>query len=408
MELESQLLKFVVENGIIDINTIQKQIEMKEKERLIKEHPYSIWLGKDGFWRTYLPKGDDGRKLVKKKERTDIENAIIDYWTKNSNDGKTFKERFNVWVERQKNCGRSGNTISKYLSDYKRFFEGYPIEKVNIDKIDDECLSQFIITLLNDKKIPYRALKSLVGYLDGIFEKSKKDKLITENPCDYLDLPIFRKYCTEKDKQESNTRVLTDPERVEVLETLNNRYKNNSKYIPDYAVELALYTGMRVGELGGLKWCDIDIFNRTIKISRSEKYDRLTKEYYISETKNSKKRVIPITDEILDVLVRLRNIQEEMNCVGEFVFSNSNGKINIKTLAKCGNRRTKTSSCEQGKSVHAIRRTLNSKLRCNGVSATVAAGLLGHSEKVNEMNYTVDISSLETKLEYMKLAGKIG
>lgn len=404
---ESQLLKFAFENGIIDFNTIQKQMEMKENERILANHPYSIWLGKDGFWRTYLPKGEDGRKLVKRKEKTDIENAIIDYWKNNANDSSSFKKRFEIWVERQKTCGRSGNTISKYLSDYKRFFEGYPIETVKINKIDDEYLSQFIVTLLKDKKISYRALQALFGYLDGIFEKSRKDKLITENPCDYIDLPIFRKYCFEKDK-EVQTRFLTDTERVEVLDVISNRHQSNSEYIPDYAVELALYTGMRVGELGGLKWSDIDMINRTISISRSEKYDRLTKQYYISDTKNSKKRIIPITDEILDVLTRLKRVQEEMNCDNDFVFSDSKGKINIKTLSKCGNRRTITSECTQGKSLHAIRRTLNSKLRCNGVSATVAAGLLGHSEKVNEINYTVDVSSLETKLEYMKLAGKIG
>ena len=36
-------------------------------------------------------------------------------------------------------------------------------------------------------------------------------------------------------------------------------------------------------------------------------------------------------------------------------------------------------------------------MKCNGVSTTVAASLLGHSEEVNEKYYTFDTSSLKEK-----------
>lgn len=36
-------------------------------------------------------------------------------------------------------------------------------------------------------------------------------------------------------------------------------------------------------------------------------------------------------------------------------------------------------------------------MRCNGVSATVAAAILGHGEKVNEMNYTYNMFSMAEK-----------
>ena len=59
------------------------------------------------------------------------------------------------------------------------------------------------------------------------------------------------------------------------------------------------------------------------------------------------------------------------------------------------------------KSIHAIRRTLNSNLRCMGVSVTVAAAILGHTEEVNEKNYTYDVSSMQKKAEYIEIASKI-
>lgn len=47
----------------------------------------------------------------------------------------------------------------------------------------------------------------------------------------------------------------------------------------------------------------------------------------------------------------------------------------------------------------ALRRTLNSKMRCEGVSPVVASSILGHTEKVNNSNYTYDISDNKYKMD---------
>ena len=62
------------------------------------------------------------------------------------------------------------------------------------------------------------------------------------------------------------------------------------------------------------------------------------------------------------------------------------------------------------KSIHAIRRTVNSRLKCSGVSTTVASSLLVHTERVNEQNYTYDILGINEKkliIENMQL-GMLG
>lgn len=64
---------------------------------------------------------ESGRKLIKKKNKEDLETVIIDYIESDKKD--TFKERFFIWVERQKICGRSDNTVAKYESDYRRFLK---------------------------------------------------------------------------------------------------------------------------------------------------------------------------------------------------------------------------------------------------------------------------------------------
>lgn len=48
---------------------------------------------------------------------------------------------------------------------------------------------------------------------------------------------------------------------------------------------LAIYTGMRLGEIQGLKWKDIDFKNNMINVNRS--WNALNKEYIPTKTESS-------------------------------------------------------------------------------------------------------------------------
>lgn len=45
-------------------------------------------------------------------------------------------------------------------------------------------------------------------------------------------------------------------------------------------------------------------------------------------------------------------------------------------------------------------------LRCDGVSATVAASLLGHTEEVNEKYYTYDVTEMSEKKLWVQAVTK--
>lgn len=394
---DAELLSFLVKNGKLDKSTVAEWKEMADRQAYLEQHSYNIWLASDGYWKTKVPKGDDkGLRLIKKKNKSDLEDALIEYYKSHSKQ-YAFKDRFSIWVSRQRNCGRTGNTIQKYLSDYKRFFEGYPFEKLDIRDINEEVLSQHILQVLNEKKVRWRAFKDIMGYVSGVFDKAVRDRIVSENPCKYLDLPIYKRYCYMPPVKTTRERTLSQEDTHTLLEKIRNPRAHNANIMSCFAIEMAMYTGMRVGELAAIMWEDIILDEGLMLIRHSEKYDRETKKSYISITKTGKQRIFPLTDDIIDLLNRIREYELDRGWLGDYVFCDKEGRLTKSKISDAARNYTMSDDFSGIKSIHAIRRTFNSQLKCSGVSSTIASSLLGHTERVNEQNYTYDVSELAEK-----------
>lgn len=400
------VLKYVLDNGIINRATIEEQMHMKENDIYLRMHNHKIWRGNDGYWRTKVSeKGyGDNLRLIKKKSKTELNKAIINHYKANSKELYSFKARFDSWVERQETCGRSSNTIYKYKSDYKKFFEGTEFEEKDIRTISEEDICRHFRAILAEKSIKWRSLKEIFGYMSGIFNKSLVERIIDVNPCIYVDIQLFKRLCADDILHSSSERTLSDDEIANLRQKLLNPPAKNNNQIAGFAIELSLLTGMRVGELAGLMWNDILFDEAIIVIRHSERYDRKTKTYTISTTKTGKSRVFPLTDDIFELLKRISSYEKEHGWFGKYVLMGKNGKIHANAISSSVRNRTMSYEFGNPKSIHAIRRTFNSNLRCLGVSPTIAASLLGHTERVNENNYTYDTSSIEMKREIIDQA----
>ena len=236
-----------------------------------------------------------------------------------------------------------------------------------------------------------------MGYTDGVFEKAVKDKLIAENPMKYLDLPIYRKYCYIPPVKTTTERTLTDTDTSILLQRIREPRAHNINKMCCFAIEMALYTGMRVGELSGLMWEDIVAEDGIIIIRHSEKYDRESKSFEISTTKTGRERIFPLIDEIKNLLGRIKDYEMSQGILGEYVFMEPEGRLPNRKISETVRNITMSGDFTGIKSIHAIRRTVNSRLRNSGVSGMMASSLLGHTELVNNMNYTYDMTSLQQK-----------
>ena len=68
---------------------------MEKHKKLIENHPYKPWQGKNGNWYVYLPDEKKGRILKKRATKEGIEDVICDYQL-TLIENPTLEEIFNV------------------------------------------------------------------------------------------------------------------------------------------------------------------------------------------------------------------------------------------------------------------------------------------------------------------------
>lgn len=388
-------LKLFLQNtaaqGIINQGGVEAAMLMELKKQVVSNHHY--WQGTNGKWYTKVPdRKKGGKKLIKRSTEEGIKDAIFEYYLESPTESPTFEEAYYMWreVHDQLIVEKSAR---KYETDYLRFFKGTEFAGKEISKITDDDVLIFMRNTIQRNELGKESARKLFGYIANTFLQACKQKIITDNPIEFVKAKDCYKWCYEKIKTRDDN-IVSDDDMNKLYCRLQEDYAEHPDYIPSYAVELAMLTAMRVGELAAMRWDKIT--DDYILIDQSEKSDSTEKEFWIDRTKNGKSRIFPMTDDIRELLERIKEVETQYGYLCEWVFANEKGRIHKNVISYCIKNKCRQLGIKQ-RGIHALRKTFNSNMRCNGVSSTVAASLLGHSTAVNEKYYTYDVTSLNEK-----------
>lgn len=140
----------------------------------------------------------------------------------------------------------------------------------------------------------------------------------------------------------------------------------------------AIKTGLRISELIGLTWVDVDFASEQITVQRS-----IVKDIPQESTKSNRIRHVPLIPEAMKVLLKRKS-----EASGDYIFSRQNShdflkieycRKNIQRIAKaCGLRSI---------GWHLLRHSYASHLSEKGISPIVIKELLGHSDIKTTMRY---------------------
>lgn len=392
-----------LKTGILSLTDIQEQVDMNKKQVLdLHKKMYNYWQSKDGIWHCCLPKEGveppKGRK-IESVSKEKLDNKILDYYTKEEakkvqkETFPTFLEVYHMW-RGIKDLELDDNSIYKFNTDCKRFFEGTDFGEMPINQINENTIKLFMLETIKRLGLCKETCRKFFSYIKNMIRYARIEKIITDNPTEFLEPKDFTKHCEEIEKPD-NERYYTDTELSVLLKGLQGYYTENPLYMPPYAIELAIYTGMRVGELSTLKWSDID--DICISINKSAKHNRLKNEFFVGKTKTKKSRSYPVDKQITDLLTRIKRVHIEHGILCEWIFTDGNGGYtHARNITDCMTRLCREQKINGG-GITKLRKTTSSDLQSKGTPKSMVASMLGHTTEVNEKYYTYDTSNLNEK-----------
>lgn len=345
----------------------------------IREHPKGSgewWVFIDHHGKRRAKKiGKDKRQALEigKKIQAQLTLGDLDL-DKSKPEAPSFQEYAERWLCSYVKQLRRQSTYERYLDILRRYV--FPaMGKVRIDEIKRGDLRNLLLQL-HERGLSRSTLSLVRDTINGPLSFALDEELIAANPTTGL---LMHLHLERQDGEEIHP--LTHEEVALFLESCARHY---GEYYPFFLC--AFRTGMRLGELLGLQWSDVDWHGRFIEVRRSYRRGCL------GSTKTGKNRRVDMSDQLWETFRQLYAARkkealgegrgEVMGLIfhrgGQAMEQNFIRRIFKRTLVKAGLREIR---------MHDIRHTYASLLLSDGASPVYVKEQLGHSS----IQITVDI-----------------
>lgn len=382
MNDQDELLKFAVENGIINMNLLKEQIEqieMKNKEKLLSQHQFKIWQGSDGYWYTYIRDDEKGRVLKKKRNKKELENLICDYCKKLYY--TNFSALFDQWINQKLEFGEiQKQTYDRYYTDFERFFVNTGFANKDVSTITELELEEFIKKTIHDDELSRKAYSGLRTILIGVLKYAKKKGFTDISPKIFFgDLELSRKSFKKKIITDEDS-VFTKAETKRIEEFLLD-----DPSLIDLGILLVFQTGLRVGELAALQFSDVD--GNKLKIWKTEERFKDEDGGYVFQVRESPKTDAGNRTVILDEkAIKIISMIRKRNPFGEYMFMKNGERVKSRVFTLRLLRVCKKLEIH-ARSMHKIRKTYATKLINGNVDEKIIMQQMGHTDINCTRNY---------------------
>lgn len=329
----------------------------------------------------------------------------------------TLNEWFEEWFTKYKVPTIKSTSVFAMKSKYYNTFGNLIGTKkvVDIRNID----IQEAINAMQKQGRASSSMRDALGRVRDCLESAKHNRIISENPCFEISVPWENKQVLR--------RFLSVQEQNLFLQTVEHNWYKEMFYI-------MFLTGMRIGEVGGLKWSDVDFENDCIHINQSLScnYEKGVKKMCLTTPKtHNSYRKIPFMGEAKEMFLVQKKKQDKIKrelgkryrCEGEFadlVFVTSMGspvlryhaEKECKKVVKAINEAEAFDSVrEQRKPIifddvypHALRHTFCSRCFEKGMNPKVVQALMGHQH----YSTTIEIYTHVTEQKFDDEIAKFG
>lgn len=326
----------------------------------------------------------------------------------------TLNQMFQIYMETKSDLRES--TRYNYMGVWKNAIESTPLGNMKIAHIKQFHIRKFYSELV-DKGLSANTIKLYHNLINPTLELAVDSDIIRKNPA---------KDCKKGiggTKRERESMTISEQERM------LNFIKNMDKYSLYYPmIVFALSTGLRVGELTGLRWADVDMKENVVHIRQQLIYKNLGDgcKFHIQDLKTEAgRRDIPLTENARKSLIRQKELhlllgkamkQQEVEGISDFVFTNTQGKpyavnaVNfaLDNIVKAYNKMEGAQAAKEHRmpellphvSAHILRHTACTRLAESGLEPKVLQYIMGHAN----VSVTLDVY---THLDFTKIQEKM-
>ena len=165
---------------------------------------------------------------------------------------------------------------------------------IPLKQLSTRDIQQLYTNLLKERELSPKTVRNIHGVLHRTLEQAKLLGYIRVNPADAAVTPRVEKKQVETLDAEDIGKFLAAI--------------RGTKY--EYPLFVAVFTGLRQGELLGLTWDCVDFEHGLLLINKQHNRGKGDTEFRFASLKNDKARVLTVADEVIDVLKLQKQRQE--------------------------------------------------------------------------------------------------
>lgn len=356
----------------------------------------SVKKVKEGKWKVTISVGRDAdgkpmRKVFYGKTKQEALDAANEYKLNKKSglipedDKITLQEWVKVWIFQYKANDLKNSSLVRYEGILRNHIKDTSLGKTKLKDLKSSTIQTYYNYMIREDEKTPDTVKSINKMLKAALNQAVIERFIVTNPCNHITLP--------KVSPKEEVEIFTVEEQLKFVKATDG-HRHRALFLLD------LGTGLRISELVGLRWSDIDTKNLELTVNQiirrepqldlktGSKVDGLKTAFEEGTPKTaSSKRTVPILPALIKEL-KLHQIMQngekltagELYVDNDLVFPNKLGEpTDARNLTRSYERLLERAGIPY-KKFHSLRHTFATRLFEQGVDLKTVSTLLGHSD----------------------------